>query len=138
MPEVPPPEDVQPWDAELPGGEPPFPFWRNFDVRPVNPRPSEWGRAREPRSLGWGRLRARPALEDPFVDAARMLVAADSAMYPAAILAHDDLFPYIAPSLDLAMSFHSSGADSDWLLIESVSPLSHHALVAGEGDDLVQ
>jgi predicted RNase H-like HicB family nuclease len=27
MPEVPPAEDIEPWDAHTPGGEPPFPFW---------------------------------------------------------------------------------------------------------------
>jgi acyl-CoA thioesterase II len=74
---------------------------------------------------------ARPPLEDPFVDVGRMLVAADSAMYPAAALAHDDLFPYVAPSLDLVVSFHLAGADSEWLLVEASSPLSAGALVAG-------
>ena len=66
----------KPWDAYWPGGEPPFQFWRNFDVRPATPHPSEWARATAPRLLGWGRLSVCPPLEDPFVDAARMLVAA--------------------------------------------------------------
>lgn len=52
-------------------------------------------------------------------------------MYPAATFAHDELFPYVAPSLDLVMSFHLAGADSDWLLVEARSPLSKGALVAG-------
>lgn len=52
-------------------------------------------------------------------------------MFRAATLAHDDLFPYIAPSLDLSMSFHESGAGSEWLLIDAYSPLSRSALVAG-------
>ncbi len=111
-PRVPDPSELQPWETYLPGGEPPFPFWANFDVRPVAPLPTDWGRVNDPRSVGWMRLHVRPALEDPFIDAARMLVAADSAMYPAAILAHEELFPYIAPSLDLTMSFHRGGAQS--------------------------
>lgn len=81
--------------------------------------------------MSWSRLRQPPPLEDSFVDAGRMLVAADSAMFRAATLAHDDLFPYIAPSLDLSMSFHESGAGSEWLLIDAYSPLSRSALVAG-------
>jgi acyl-CoA thioesterase II len=139
-PKVPGPDQLQPWEAYLPGGELPFAFWRNFDVRPVAPDPSRWGfapdpsqpgRATEPRSVAWSRLRVRPALEDPFVDAARLLVIADSAMYPAATFAHDEPFPYIAPSLDLVLSFHRAAADSEWLLVEAISPLSEGALVAG-------
>ncbi len=53
-------------------------------------------------------------------------------MYPAATLAHEGVFPYIAPSMDLAMSFHGQNGDSDWLLIDARSPLSGHALVAGK------
>jgi acyl-CoA thioesterase II len=131
VPDAPEPEDVESWGAYLPDGEPPFPFWRNFDLRWLVPRPREWGKATEPRSLVWSKLRVTPALGEPFVDAARMLVVADSAMYPAATFAHDEAFPYVAPSLDLVMSFHRSGADSEWLLVEGTSPLSESALVAG-------
>jgi acyl-CoA thioesterase II len=131
-PDVPRPEELQPWERFLPGGEAPFPFWLNFDVRPVAPHPSEWGQTTEPRSLSWTRLRVMPDLDDPFLDAARLLVAADSAMYPAAMFAHEGRFPYVAPSLDLVMSFHLNGADSDWLLVDAVSPLSAGGLVAGQ------
>jgi acyl-CoA thioesterase len=61
-----------------------------------------------------------------------MLVVADASMFPAATLAHEGPFPYVAPSMDLMMSFHGAGADSDWLLIDARSPLSRHALVAGK------
>ena len=132
-PEVPPAEELEPWEAR-PSGGPHFPFWRNVDVRPAVPDPYEWARATEPRSVAWSRLRVRPPLEDPFVDAGRMLVAADSAMYPAAMFAHDDLFPYVAPSMDLVLSFHTAGTDSEWILVDAVSPLSEGALVAGRAD----
>lgn len=131
MPEVPPPQAVEPWDVYLPGGEPPFPFWRNFDIRPVVPHPSAWDRATEPRTLAWTRLLVRPPLDDPFVDAGRLVMIADALMFPAATLAHDGPFPYIAPSLDLTMSFHGPGAESEWLLVEAAAPLSRGALVAG-------
>ena len=131
-PEVPPPDYVEPWDEYLPGGEPPFPFWRNFDVRPHVPHPATWGGpAAEPRLLGWSRLVQPARLDDPFVDAGRLLMAADSFMYPSATLAHDGPFPYVAPSLDLAMSFHAPGTGTEWLLIEAQAPLSRGALVAG-------
>jgi acyl-CoA thioesterase len=60
-----------------------------------------------------------------------MLMVADSAMYPAATQAHAEPFPYVAPSLDLVISFHDSGRDSEWLLVDGFSPLSQGALVAG-------
>ncbi|MBD0329518.1 MAG: thioesterase family protein [Thermoleophilia bacterium] len=51
-PEAPGLDEVEPWDAHLPGGEPPFPFWRNFDVRAVDPHPTGDGRASRGRSAG--------------------------------------------------------------------------------------
>jgi len=130
-PDAPPPDGVQPWETLATASTPRFPFWRNLDVRPVLPDPYEWGRATEPRSLVWQRLRVRPPLEDPFVDAGRFLIAADAAMYPAAMFAYDEPFPYVAPSMDLVMSFHGSGRDSEWILVDGVSPLAADALVAG-------
>lgn len=131
-PDVPPPEELESWDAYWPDDAPPFQFWRNFDIHPVTPHPSEWSRATDPEWIVWSRLRVRPPLDDPYVDAARMLLAADSAMYPAATFAHDVAFPYIAPSMDLTMSFHVFDADSEWLLIDAVSPLAASSLVAGK------
>jgi acyl-CoA thioesterase II len=130
-PNVPPPEEVDPWEAYLPGGEVPFPFWRNLDVRPITPPPREWTTATAPRFVVWMRLRVTTGLDDPFVDAARMLVAADSAMYPAATFAHDEPFPYIAPSMDLVMTFHRAGTGSEWVLVDAASPVAEGALVAG-------
>jgi acyl-CoA thioesterase II len=130
-PDAPEPAAVQPWENYLPGGEQPFPFWSNFDVRPVHPEPEGWARAGAPRFLTWMRLRSPTDHDDPFVDAARMLVVADSTMFPAATLAHEGGFPYIAPSLDLTLSFHRVGGASEWLLVEGLSPLSEGAVVAG-------
>jgi len=41
------------------------------------------------------------------------------------------LFLYIAPSLDLTMTFHRGDSASEWLLIEPTSPVSEGALVGG-------
>jgi acyl-CoA thioesterase II len=132
IPLVPPAEHVEPLDMQRWGDMFPHSFWRNFDLRPVAPHPSEWNEAREPRGLVWARLRERPPLEDPFMDSARMLTVVDAFMFPAATFAHDELFPYLAPSLDLAMSFHAREAGSDWLLIDAYSPLSAGAVVGGQ------
>jgi acyl-CoA thioesterase II len=125
------PENLQPWEEHLPEGEPRFPFWSNLDVRPAIPSPFRWGQAAEPRFLVWQRLRVRPPLDDPLVDAGRMLLSADSTMYPAAMLGQATPFSYVAPSMDLVMSFHAAGAGSEWLLLDAVSPLSEGGLVAG-------
>jgi acyl-CoA thioesterase II len=130
-PDVPGPEDAQPWSTRPGSSEPRFSFWQNLDVRPVVPEPYEWGTATEPRSVAWQRLHVRPPLEDPFVDAGRMLIAVDAAMYPAAMFAYDVPFPYAAPSMDLVTSFHRAAPDSEWILVEGTSPLSERALVAG-------
>jgi len=130
-PDVPAADDVQPWDTRPGTSAPRFPFWQNLDVRPVVPEPYRWGTATEPRSVAWQRLHVRPPLEDPFVDAGRMLVAVDAAMYPAAMFAYDAPFPYVAPSMDLVMSFHRAAPDAEWILADATSPLSERALVAG-------
>lgn len=131
-PEVPEPAEVCPWEDYLPGGEAPFPFWSNFDVRPVRPSPDGWTHAGDPRFLTWVRLRTSSSTDDPVIDAVRMLAVADSAMFPAATLAHEGGFPYIAPSLDLTLSFHRLGGSSEWLLVDGRSPLADGAIVAGE------
>jgi acyl-CoA thioesterase II len=130
-PDAPEPDAVEPWQSYLPGGEMPFPYWSNFDVRPIRPEPAGWTTAGDPRFLAWMRLRSRPDLDDPVVDAARMLAVADSAMFPAATLAHDGGFPYTAPSLDLNVSCHRVGEGSEWLLVDGVSPLAERAVVSG-------
>jgi acyl-CoA thioesterase len=130
-PEVPPADELEPWEAFLPDRGPRFPFWNNLEIRPVEPVPFGWGHGKEPRFLFWLRFRVPPRLEDPFVDAARMLVAADCAMYPAAMIGQDEPFPYVAPSMDLALSFHATAGDSEWLLVDGCSPLSSSGLVAG-------
>ena len=130
-PDVPRADDVAPWASRPGSTTPDFPFWQNLDVRPVVPEPYEWGTATEPRSIAWQRLHVRPPLEDPLVDAGRMLIAVDAAMYPAAMFAYDTPFPYVAPSMDLVMSFHRAAPESEWVLADATSPLSQQALVAG-------
>jgi acyl-CoA thioesterase len=124
--------EVRPWEDYWPGGEAPFPFWSNFDVRPVRPNPDGWTHAGDPRFLTWVRLRTSSSTDDPVIDAVRMLAVADSTMFPAATLAHEGGFPYLAPSLDLTLSFHRLGGSSEWLLVDGRSPLADGAIVAGE------
>jgi acyl-CoA thioesterase len=129
--DVPSAEQLDSWEMYWPGGDAPFRSGGTLTCGRSRRTRRIGGRAPEPRWLAWSRLRQRPPLEDPYVDAARMLLSADAAMYPAATLAHGELFPYVAPSMDLMISFHLGGANSEWLLIDAFSPLSSGAVVSG-------
>jgi acyl-CoA thioesterase II len=104
-------------------GGTPLVLWRNYEVRPV-----EWADrapdrpAAEPRVRVWLRFHggaARPA--DPWLDAARLVVGADIAQFPAVSrgFAAADL-TFIAPSLDLYVAFHRAALDEEWLILEGV------------------
>jgi acyl-CoA thioesterase len=121
-------EDLLPPDAP-----PPHAFFGNLDQRPVR-WIDDWEHrpAAEPLVESWYRLRPRATFDDPFVDAGRLAVLVDTFQWPAASRAHAaGSQPYIAPSLDLAVSFHHAAAAEPWLLVEARSPLASGGLVAG-------
>ena len=41
--------------------------------------------------------------------------------------------PFIAPSLDLCVSFHQSASDEEWLLLDGHSPVAADGLLAWNG-----
>lgn len=106
--------------------EPPFPFWRNFDAKPIDfeadwppegPRPARW---RE-----WLRFLPASAFEDPWVDAARTAILVDLPSWPSAHRPHAwRQPPFTAPTLDLNVAFHQPTAGEEWLLCDGAAPLS--------------
>jgi len=109
-------------------GGSPFPFWSNFDVKPVwperfTPGPRE---AQEPIHREWYRFTPRPSFDDPFLDAARALLMIDTASWIAASQPHPDS-AFTAPNLDVTAWFHRAEPESEWLLMD------HHARVAEAG-----
>ena len=132
MPDVPGPHGLQSGE-EIHAPDPaPFAFWSNLESRPVT-----WtGRWDErpimhPLWRAWNRFRPAATFEDPFVDACRSLVLIDTMLYPAAALSQEGTFPFVAPSIDLAVRFHGSSSDSEWLLSSTETPVAAEGLMGG-------
>ena len=120
-------QDLLPDDAQ-----PPFPFWNNFDAKPLDfevewppegPRPARWSE--------WLRFRPTATFSDPWIDAARSVILVDLPSWPSAHRPHAwKQPPYIAPTLDLNVAFHQPASDCDWLLCDGTAPLSTGGLFA--------
>jgi acyl-CoA thioesterase II len=131
-PHVPPPDVLRSAEEMAAGNPPPFPFWLNFDARPLDwiddwPPPGPL----EPIWQDWLRFRAWPADPDPWLAAARLVLLADLPSWPSANRPHAwRQPPFIAPTLDLQVSLLRLVPDADWLLVEGTSPVAADALVA--------
>lgn len=132
MPEVPPPDQLRTSEEIHYPDEAPFPFWANLEGKPVS-----WtGRWDErpimhPLWRVWNRFRPQATFDDAFTDAARSLILIDTMVYPAAAVAHEGTFPFVAPSMDLAVRFHQTGTDAEWLLSSTDSPIGLDGLIGG-------
>lgn len=108
-------------------------FWRNFDVRVVMPdRFQQPTIAYPPHLLEWYRVHCAGGFDEPFLDAARTALILDTIGFPAAIQPHPAR-EFVAPSLDVAVWFHNSGASSDWVLAEMTSAIAEGGLMAAHG-----
>src|SRR5262249_20591861 len=77
-PDVPDPESLTSSIELFPGRPRPFPFWQNFDDRPIE-WSDEWPPPgpRPPRWREWLRFIPRSTFDDPWTDAARVLLLCD-------------------------------------------------------------
>lgn len=132
-PDVPRPETLPTADELRKPGAPRFAFWDNIEARVLSPErldpdrgalPSHW--------LEWYRYRPVATFTDPFLDAARALILIDTLGWPAVWLRHPKP-AYLAPSLDVAVFFHTPFGDSEWLLAEQESPIGSGGLIASTG-----
>lgn len=131
-PDVPGPEGL-PSVEELAGPDsaPPFPFWENFDSRPLDfispwppsePFPAAW--------RDWLRFTPTARFSDPWIDACRSVILIDLPSWPAGHRPHAwQEPPYIAPTLDLNVAFHQPTSDEEWLLCDGTAPLSTGGLL---------
>lgn len=117
-------EELLPDDAE----GPPFPFWNNFQVRPVWPeRVQQTERqAHAPLFREWFRFHPRATFDDVWLDAARALLMIDTGSWIAACQPYPDT-GYTAPNLDVTAWFHRAEPDSEWLLTD------HSCVIAEAG-----
>lgn len=110
----------------LPDDAPAFPFWENFQAKPLDfehqwppdgPRPARW---RE-----WLRFVPTSTFPDPWLDGARTVILVDLPSWPSANRPHAwTQPPFIAPTLDLNVAFHRPSHDHDWLLCDGAAPVS--------------
>ena len=133
VPDVPDPEALPDLDA-LRKQDPPHPFFRNFESRPIRFRPADDRTPREPELLGWHRFRPRARAADRFVDAARTLVLIDTYTWPATYELHPEPdSPWIAPNLDLYVRFHRDTTPHEWLFNHGRADLAEGGLIAATG-----
>ena len=126
-PAVPDPDELPDISELLPeDAAPPFPFWNNFEAKPLEfeaqwppdgPRPARWQE--------WLRFTPTATFEDPWVDAARCVILVDLPSWPSAHRPHAwKQPPFTAPTLDLNVAFHRPTSGRDWLLCDGAAPLS--------------
>jgi acyl-CoA thioesterase-2 len=120
---------------ELKTGGRPFPFWDNFEERPTvwydrwEDRP-----AGEPVFTNWLRYNPMPDTKDVAVDAARLVVMADTVSWPAATRAYSGPLGWMAPSLDLHVQFHRFAPEAQWLLMYGRADVSTEGLFGFRGE----
>jgi acyl-CoA thioesterase-2 len=135
-PDVPGPDDLPDISELLPPDEPPpFPFWRNFDNRPLDFR-EDWppATALPPVWRGWLRFAPTRTFTNPWVDACRLLILVDVQSWPSAHRHHAWRQPaMIAPTLDVSVAFHASATDSEWLLVDGYAPVARDGLIGWNG-----
>lgn len=132
MPDVPPPEELEPITEQLARcGHQPHPFWINMDGRQVDFRAPGVPDPRGCRTERWLRFKDWEETSDPFLDAARALVGIDTHIWASHNRGLSQLPDYVAPSLDLTVWFHQTVPSSDWQLIEARSDLTAEALLSG-------
>jgi acyl-CoA thioesterase II len=108
---------------------PPFPFWHNFEGRPLDLR-KDWPPAEplEPLWREWLRFVPTETFDDGWIDACRSLILIDVVSWPSAHRHHAwKQPPFIAPSMDLYVAFHAPAPADPWLLADG------HSAVAGAG-----
>lgn len=105
------------------------PFWKNVEHRPADRR---GGMGEATRAYEWIRYRPQACFDDPYVDAARSLIALDSFSWPAAKRTHPG-GGYVALNLDASVWFHRFSADSAWLLVDHDCPIAGRGLMSVNG-----
>jgi acyl-CoA thioesterase-2 len=138
MPDVLPPDQLK-FVTELLSPErlaegPSFPFWRNFDEKPLDPErvaANDWNGG-PPEVMNWYRFAPRPVFDDLFLDGARSLMMIDTASWIAACQPHADS-AFVAPNLDVTAWFHRFEPECEWLLYDHVCPVAESGVMGTHG-----
>ena len=134
VPDLPGHEDLPNLETLREGGDPPHPFFDNFEWRPIDPSVRGDLTPRDPELRGWHRFRPRPQADDAFVDAGRALILIDTFTWPATYELHRGPdSPWIAPNLDLYVRFHRDMRPHEWLANVGRADLAEGGLIAATG-----
>jgi acyl-CoA thioesterase len=139
MPDVAPPHEC-PCIEELADEHerPPYSFWENFEYRPLSWLTREEWASRdggEASFRAWYRYVPTAVFDDPFVEAARVAMLVDIAGWPSIVRAMDaeDEGRWIAPSLDLSVTFHQPPEQSEYLFLDGFGSIAAGGLAGGGG-----
>ncbi|MCT9933312.1 thioesterase family protein [Planotetraspora sp. A-T 1434] len=133
-PEVPEPERVPTIEERAAEwGQMSFPQLANCETRPISWFEGMPGGFGEVNMRGWMRLRPRPVFPgDLWLDACRALLHIDTSAFPAVLLACPPGVPFfVAPTMQLQVSFHDAAPEAEWLLVEGYGMSVRHGLAAG-------
>ena len=109
---------------------PPFPFWNNFESRPLKWIENyEEREPEEPVWESWERFVVEPDPTDLYACAARLLVLVDVGSWPGVTRLHVDTKGLYAPSLDLACQFHRIAPGASPLLVRGEAPSGAEGLL---------
>jgi acyl-CoA thioesterase len=125
-------DELRPEEARV------FPFWQNLEDRPLDwLGPEAWATARPlaPTIQSWFRFRPQAVYEDPFLEAARVAVLCDLLGWPSAVMALEPGVEeqWMAPNLDVSVTFHQPPDGSEFLLLDAGSPIATGGVIGGSG-----
>ena len=121
-------EHVARMDDPPPG--PPFPFWNNFESRPMKWIENwEDREPEEPVWESWERYVVEPDPSDLWLCAARLLLLVDVGSWPGVTRLHVNTKGLYAPSLDLACQFHRIAPGVSPLFVRGESPSGAEGLL---------
>ena len=137
-PGLPGPHGLDNFENLRPDEEPVFPFWQNMESRPIGwLSPDEWDVVRPvaPVLQTWYRLRPRATYDDPFLEAARVAMVCDLMGWPSVVraLQPGQEAQWMAPNLDVNVTFHQPAGDSEFLLLDAASPLAGGGTIGSVG-----
>jgi acyl-CoA thioesterase len=106
-----------------------YSFWNNFEQRPATWIADWESREGLPAEyFEWLRFVPTSSFADPWLEAARLLLAVDLGGWPATCQHHNQN-EYIAPNIDVSCEFHSLDA-TDWVLLHGRSEHAGDGLIA--------
>lgn len=127
-PEAPSPQEVP---TILERGDDPaerYRFWSNLEYRPLDwVAPDGWGtRTSGPRWRSWFRFLPTATFDEPSLEAARVAMLCDVSGWPSLVrgLAPGQRDEWMAPNIDVAVTFHQPPRGSEYLYLDAEAPLA--------------